>query len=214
MDEYTDYWSGCQEEMIVSEVERADAARNRQAILEAADRLFSQSISPGAITMDDIARAAGVGKGTLFRRFGDRSNLIREVYARKLAPLRRLIESGPAPLGPSTPPSVRVAAIIDEIAQVKMENTYLTSALESADDGGTGGVYSSSTYQEVHHLLTDLIMERADGATASWTAHTLLTMVRADLLRHLTERDGMSSEEVRLRLRQFVGNLVGSSDIT
>jgi|NGEPerStandDraft_6_1074524.scaffolds.fasta_scaffold12376_5 AcrR family transcriptional regulator len=213
MDEYTDHQSGYQEEMIVSEVERADAARNRQAILEAADQLFSQSISPGAITMDDVARAAGVGKGTLFRRFGDRSNLIRQVYARKLSSLRWLIESGPTPLGPSTPPSVRVAAIIDEIAQVKMQNACLTSALESADDGGTGGVYSSSTYREVHHLLTDLIMEHSDGATASWTAHTLLTMVRADLLRHLTEGDGMSSEEVRLRLRQLVSHLVGPSEI-
>jgi len=106
-----------------------------------------------------------------------------------------------------------VAAIIDEIAHVKMQNACLTSARESADDAGTGGVYSSSTYREVHHLLTDLIMEHSDGATASWTAHTLLTMVRADLLRHLTEGDGMSSEEVRLRLRQLVSHLVGPSEI-
>ncbi len=54
--------------------------------------------------MDDIARAAGVGKGTLFRRFGHRANLIRQVYAVRLAPLREQIESGPPPLGPDTPP--------------------------------------------------------------------------------------------------------------
>jgi len=81
---------------------------------------------------------------------------------------------------------VRVAAIIDEIAQVKMENTYLTSALESADDGGTGGVYSSSTYQEVHHLLTDLIMERCRWSHCQLDGAYAPHYVRADLLRHLT----------------------------
>jgi len=45
--------------------ERADAARNRKAILEAADDLFAASDSPSEVSMDDIARAAGVGKGTL-----------------------------------------------------------------------------------------------------------------------------------------------------
>ena len=71
---------------------------------------------------------------------------------------------------------------------------------------------SSSYYTRLEQGQSRDVYKRQ--ATASWTAHTLLTMVRADLLRHLTERDGMSSEEVRLRLRQFVGNLVGSSDIT
>jgi AcrR family transcriptional regulator len=93
--------------MAMEREERADAARNRRAILEAADHLFATSNSPGEVSMDDIARAAGVGKGTLFRRFGDRANLIRQVYAVRLAPLREQIESGPPPLGPDTvsPPS-------------------------------------------------------------------------------------------------------------
>src|SRR4051794_39789351 len=54
--------------------ERADAARNRERILEAAERLFAEQGVPN-VSMDDIAACAKVGKGTLYRRFGDRGGL-------------------------------------------------------------------------------------------------------------------------------------------
>jgi len=85
--------------------ERADAARNRAAVLRAASRLFDDSAEPGDVSMDDIARAAGVGKGTLFRRFGDRSALLSAVYDERLAGLRKAIATGRPPLGPKTPPT-------------------------------------------------------------------------------------------------------------
>src|SRR5207249_4161704 len=47
--------------------ERADAARNRARILDAAERLFREH-GVAAVSMDQIAQAAKVGKGTLFRR--------------------------------------------------------------------------------------------------------------------------------------------------
>jgi AcrR family transcriptional regulator len=43
--------------------ERADAARNRQAVLDAASRMFASAADPGTVTMDDIVAEAGVGKG-------------------------------------------------------------------------------------------------------------------------------------------------------
>ena len=49
--------------------ERGDAARNRALLLDAARRLIGER-GADAVSMDDIAAAAGVGKGTLFRRFG------------------------------------------------------------------------------------------------------------------------------------------------
>ncbi|WP_394833089.1 TetR/AcrR family transcriptional regulator [Pendulispora rubella] len=54
--------------------ERADAARNRVRILNATRKLLAKRPIE-AIGMDDVARAAGVGKGTVFRRFVDRSTL-------------------------------------------------------------------------------------------------------------------------------------------
>jgi AcrR family transcriptional regulator len=56
---------------------RADAKRNREQIIEAARTLFVR-IGPD-VPMEDIARAAGVGIGTLYRRFPDRDELIKAV---------------------------------------------------------------------------------------------------------------------------------------
>ena len=61
---------------------RADALRNRESVLAAAGRLFDAAADPDQVSMDDIAAAAGVGKGTLFRRFGDRIGLVRALYER------------------------------------------------------------------------------------------------------------------------------------
>lgn len=55
--------------------ERGDAARNRALLLDAARRLVDER-GAEAVTTDDIAAAAGVGKGTLFRRFGSRAGLM------------------------------------------------------------------------------------------------------------------------------------------
>lgn len=54
--------------------ERADAARNRAKVLAAATKLFAEE-GVEAVSMDAVAAEAGVGKGTLFRRFGDKAGL-------------------------------------------------------------------------------------------------------------------------------------------
>ena len=58
----------------VAGVERRDAARNREAILAAAEDLF---VAKGVtcVTMEEISRSAGVGKGTLYRRFPNKGLL-------------------------------------------------------------------------------------------------------------------------------------------
>jgi AcrR family transcriptional regulator len=190
--------------------ERADAARNRKAILDAADELFAGAADPQAVSMDDIARVAGVGKGTLFRRFGDRTNLIGQVYAVRIASLRSQIETGPAPLGPSTAPAERVEAIIDGIARVKLANLNLMTVLESSSSRATESLFNSPNYKNVHYLLTDLITQYKSTARASWTAHALLGAVRADLLRHLIQVEKMTSRQVRSRVATFVASTLAS----
>lgn len=80
---------------------RKDAERNRAAVLAAADDLFARGANPESVTMADIAVAAGVGKATLFRAFGDRTGLIQTLYQARLDPIKEAVEEGPPPLGPA-----------------------------------------------------------------------------------------------------------------
>jgi AcrR family transcriptional regulator len=91
--------------------ERADAARNRLRVLAAAERLFAQRGVDG-VTMDDIAAAAGVGKGTLYRRFVDKGGLAVALLDQRERELQQQILTGPPPLGPGTGPARRLAAFI------------------------------------------------------------------------------------------------------
>ena len=69
---------------------RADAERNRQRILAAAARLFARDgLEAG---FDEIAREAGVGVGTVYRRFPDREQLLRALFEERLEALIVLIE--------------------------------------------------------------------------------------------------------------------------
>jgi AcrR family transcriptional regulator len=61
---------------------RADAERNRLRILAAARRIFSERGLD--VTLDDVAREAGVGVATVYRRFTDREDLIEQVFEQAL----------------------------------------------------------------------------------------------------------------------------------
>lgn len=89
--------------------ERGDAARNRALLLEAARRLIARS-GADAITMDDVAAAAGVGKGTLFRRFGSRAGLMMVLLDEDERASQQAFLFGPPPLGPDAPPLDRLIA--------------------------------------------------------------------------------------------------------
>src|SRR5919109_5128327 len=87
--------------------ERADARRNRLRVLEAADRRFTEH-GVKNVSLDAIAAAAGVGKGTVFRRFGDRAGLAVALLDEREQELQGKILTGPPPLGPGAPAVDRV----------------------------------------------------------------------------------------------------------
>jgi AcrR family transcriptional regulator len=89
--------------------ERGDAARNRVLLLNAARRLIAER-GADAVTMDDIAAAAGVGKGTVFRRFGSRAGLMMVLLDEDERASQRAFLFGPPPLGPDAPPLDRLLA--------------------------------------------------------------------------------------------------------
>jgi len=94
--------------------ERADAARNRLRVLRAAERLFAER-GVARVTMDDVAAAAGVGKGTLYRRFIDKGGLAVALLDERERELQGLILSGPPPLGPGADPAARLTAFVEAL---------------------------------------------------------------------------------------------------
>jgi AcrR family transcriptional regulator len=89
--------------------ERIDAVRNRAAITEAAERTLRDQ-GAEAITMDRLACEAGGGKGTLFRRVGDRASLFHALLDESERRLQQRFIRGPALLEPGAPPAVRLIA--------------------------------------------------------------------------------------------------------
>ncbi|MEV4114256.1 helix-turn-helix domain-containing protein [Nonomuraea sp. NPDC049695] len=170
---------------------RSDATRNREAILRATEDLLA---THGAehLSLDRVAAAAGVGKGTLFRRFGSRTGLFQELLAERAAALALAIESPGSPLGPGNPPRERLLAFLDELAELAQRNLALFAAHERAcaDDK-----YRDPTYLRWHTHVTALIAEAGPGGgegrlDAEFAAHALLGSFDADLARHVMADGG------------------------
>ncbi|MCT2590389.1 TetR/AcrR family transcriptional regulator [Streptomyces sp. N2-109] len=188
--------------------ERADAVRNREAVLAAAARLFADHGGPERVSMDDIAQAAGVGKGTLFRRFGDRTGLVRALVEQRTERLRAQVVSGPPPLGPGARPDVRVLAVLDALLRFKLDNRPLMLALENAD---VGSPYQNEAYELWHAQLMALLAEVRGHRDADFLAHALLAAVRSDLIEHLV-RAGKSPGELCEGTAALVRAVLGGAD--
>src|SRR3954469_2223184 len=89
--------------------ERADAARNRARILEVATALIDEN-GIEHVSMDAVARAACVGTGTLYRRFGDRAGLALALLDQHTREFQDALISGPPPLGPGAEAGARLHA--------------------------------------------------------------------------------------------------------
>ena len=97
--------------------ERGDAARNRVLLLDAARRLIDER-GADAVTMDDIAGAAGVGKGTVFRRFGSRAGLMMVLLDEDERASQQAFMFGPATVGPRCAAAGSIAGIRARTAAV------------------------------------------------------------------------------------------------
>lgn len=153
--------------------ERADAARNRAAVLEAAARLFAER-GVGAISMDQVAAAAGVGKGTLFRRFGDKSGLAAALLDARERVLQEAILQGPPPLGPGAAADERLAAFVDAYFDYLLEHLDLIRMSETAAPGAR---YRIGAYRFWHRHTAILLGVTPDP---EHTAHALLAALSAE----------------------------------
>src|SRR5260221_11432185 len=119
---------------------RADAQRNRERILEVAKQAFTRS---GADTsLDDIAKQANVGPGTLYRHFPTRDALIEAVYHTEVEKLAAAQRELSAKLPPIEALRAWMMLFVDYIATKQI----IASALNSVV-GGPSRLYDSSRAQ-------------------------------------------------------------------
>jgi polyketide synthase 12 len=90
-------------------VERADAVRNRLHLLATAREMLAEQ-GADKLTMDGLAERAGLGKGTVFRRFGTRAGIFQALLDDEERAFQEQVLSGPPPLGPGAPPTERLIA--------------------------------------------------------------------------------------------------------
>ncbi len=186
--------------------ERADAARNRAAILSAAGQLFDDATDPASVSMDAIAQAAGVGKGTLFRRFGDRSTLLLAVYDQRLGDLRTAVRTVSGPTT-SDDPAERIAGVLEAIVEFKLRNRRLVHAVEDARNGATS-LYATAQYTEMRDLIADSLTHMEWQLDVAWTAHALLALTRIDLIEHWATKENMSATRIVGEVRSFTARLL------
>jgi AcrR family transcriptional regulator len=162
--------------------ERADAARNRVKVLAAAEELFARH-GPECVSMEAIATAAGVGKGTLFRRFGDRAGLARALLDERERRLQDEMIRGAPPLGPGAPPPERLIAFGRAILDFPDDHRAI---LVAADAGGAAR-YRHPAYSAWRTHVALLLREGDPELDADAVAEFLLGALRADLVSHLRE---------------------------
>ncbi|MBX6385260.1 MAG: TetR/AcrR family transcriptional regulator [Microbispora sp.] len=141
--------------------ERADAARNRMRVLKAAEQLFATR-DARHVTMDEIAKAAGVGRATLYRRYPDPASIATALLDEHERQLQEHILSGPPPLGPGASPADRLAAFYVAMIDLLERHLHLVLGAE------TGSVrFGTGAYRfwraHVRMLLAEAQVPDPDG---------------------------------------------------
>jgi AcrR family transcriptional regulator len=181
--------------------ERADAARNRVRVLEAAAALFAERDGRD-VTMEEIAAAAGVGKGTLYRRYPDVPSIAVALLDEHERALQERLLHGRPPLGPGAPPAERLAAFYRAMVELLERHGHLALAAETGEHRYRTGAYRAWTLH-VGALLADAGM---DGHPALVDA--LLAPLAPDVFAH-QRAQGLSARRIARDLSLLARKVLG-----
>jgi AcrR family transcriptional regulator len=186
--------------------ERSDAARNREALLAAAARLVDRH-GVDCVTMESVAAEAGVGKGTVFRRFDSREGLMASLLDRSETEWQRLVIEGPPPLGPGAPPLDRLHAL----GRSRMELNLAHAELIRAAGRSAVRSYAAVSFAAMHvrYLLGELGVRGDIGFLAT----ALLAPLEMVILVQQTRDDAIPLQRIQHGWDDLVRRVVGA-DVT
>ncbi|MFE6711795.1 TetR/AcrR family transcriptional regulator [Streptomyces sp. NPDC057695] len=180
--------------------ERADAARNRRKILDAAARIVAED-GPQAVTMNQVAHASGIGVGTVYRRFGDVSQLLWALLDDRERQFQEAYMSGPPPLGPGAPAEARLDAFLDALVDRVGEQREILLAAHSAAPRAR---YHSGAYRVMHTHVALLIGRLRPGSDSALLAHLLLASFSPDVMHHLAVERELSADRLKEGVRELL----------
>ncbi|MEU6276486.1 TetR/AcrR family transcriptional regulator [Streptomyces populi] len=185
---------------------RADAARNRARLLEAAARLVEEQ-GVARLTMEGVACAAAVGKGTVFRRFGDRTGLLMALLDHTEQRFQAAFISGPAPLGPGASPVERLHAFGCHVLRQTSERLDLYLAAEPE----VTRRFTAAPYRVRFMHVCMLLRQTGPGpdTDVELVAQTLMGYLDPALIGHLTRQRGMPPERLEAGWHDLVDRSVG-----
>ncbi|WP_369145445.1 TetR/AcrR family transcriptional regulator [Streptomyces sp. R44] len=180
--------------------ERADAARNRRRILDAAARIVAEE-GPDAVTMNQVAHASGIGVGTVYRRFGDVSQLLWALLDERERRFQEAYMSGPPPLGPGAPAAERLDAFLDALVDRVAAQRALLLAAHSAAPRAR---YHSGAYRVMHTHMALLIGQLRPGSDSTLLAHLALAPFSPDVMHHLTVEQDLPADRLKAGIRDLL----------
>ncbi|HEU4945701.1 MAG TPA: helix-turn-helix domain-containing protein [Kribbella sp.] len=181
--------------------ERADAARNRAKVLAAAEALFART-DPRTVTMDDIAKEAGVGRATLYRRYPDPASIATALLDEHERRLQQSILNGAPPLGPGAPPAVRLAAFYEAMVELLDQHLPLTLGAETGLRRYETGAYG---FWRAH--VASLLDDAGLPATGP-TVDLLLAPLAPDLFDYLRHQRKQDTAEIAAALRLLAEQVI------
>lgn len=191
--------------------ERSDAARNRRSIVEAARALFEER-GVTRVTMEQVARAAGVGKGTLYRRFPNKGLLCQALLD---APTRAFQEETMRLLGErGMGPLEKLDVFLDRLVWFTEENLdLLYGGNEPLCGADRISRYAHPAFDWRRWTVLGLLREAErhgelePGLDLEYVAAALLTPLDVDFFYYQRRVQGIPVERVSAGLRSLAASL-------
>lgn len=153
------------------------------------------------VSVDAIAARAGVGKGTVFRAFGDKAGLLRAAMAACAEPTMAHLAARS-----TDDPTERLVSIVEALLDLKVRHRRLALALEEV---GAGSPFDATHYAWWFDTIRDCVVSSGAGSV-DFTTHLILGSVRSDLVEHLLGSRGWTPEELRTSVRRTTLQLLGT----
>ena len=188
--------------------ERADAARNRRHLLATARELIAGQ-GTDTLTMDALAQRAGLGKGTVFRRFGSRAGIFQALLDDDERDFQQQVLSGLPPLGPGAPPLDRLIAYGRARIDFLIGHREIARAALDGRESVPAGSQTPMSRAHIRFLLAEIHLGAADldtlatQLTASLDGPLLLYLSAATLsdeAPQVSERLGRGWEDLVQRI--------------